>query len=54
MKYQITRPDGVLLTREIPWDNKVAIAAFEKRGWKKVEEKSAPKKAKSKSKGTKS
>ena len=51
MKFTITRQDGVELTKNVQWDDKVQIAQLEKDGWKKAEEKAAPKKPKKK--GTK-
>ena len=48
MKFTKKRPDGVVLTKEVNWEDKVQIAQLTKDKWTKVEEKSAPKKAKSK------
>ena len=48
MKFTKKRPDGVVLTKEVNWEDKVQIAQLTKDKWAKVEEKAAPKKAKSK------
>ncbi len=48
MKFTKKRPDGIVLTKEVNWDDKVQIAQLKRDKWTKVEEKSTPKKAKSK------
>ena len=48
MKFTKKRPDGIVLTKEVNWEDKVQIAQLTKDKWTKVEEKAAPKKAKSK------
>ena len=51
MKFTKKRSDGIVLTKEVNWEDKVQIAQLTKDKWTKVEEKSAPKTAKKK--GTK-
>ena len=47
MKFTKKRSDGIVLTKEVAWDDKVQIAQLTKDKWTKVEE-TAPKKTKSK------
>ena len=53
MEYTKKRPDGIVLTKKVSWDDKVQIAQLENDKWKKVEEKPEPKAKKSKAKWTK-
>ena len=48
MKFTKKRPDGVVLTKEVNWEDKVQIAQLTREKWTKVEEKAAPKTAKKK------
>jgi len=48
MKFIKKRSDGIVLTKEVFWEDKIQIAQLTRDKWTKVEEKAAPKKAKSK------
>ena len=51
MKFTKKGPDGIVLTKEVNWEDKVQIAQLTRDKWTKVEEKAAPKSTKKK--GTK-
>jgi len=48
MKFTKKRPDGIVLTKEVNWEDKVQISQLTRDKWTRVENKTAPKKAKSK------